>query len=59
MMSLEIQPVDNDDFHRWLPLWKDYQRFYKVEMPEQVTRETWARFLDPNEPIRRHVLTAR
>ncbi|MDR5836100.1 GNAT family N-acetyltransferase [Caballeronia sp. LZ034LL] len=58
MVSFEIKPVDNDDFHRWLPLWKDYQRFYKVDIPESVTRETWARFLDPDEPMHAALATA-
>src|SRR5262249_51818662 len=51
MQSVEVKVIDSNDFDAWLPLWKDYQRFYKVDLPESVTLETWARFLDPVEPI--------
>ncbi|HEY4146953.1 GNAT family N-acetyltransferase [Pinirhizobacter sp.] len=51
MKSIEIKAVDVSDFHVWLPLWKGYQRFYEVDIQEPVTRETWARFLDPIEPM--------
>lgn len=51
MESLEIKAVTESDFDIWLPLWKGYQRFYEVDIPEPVTRETWGRFLDPVEPL--------
>src|SRR3954462_6150963 len=51
MQSVEIKAIDNNDFDIWLPLWKGYQRFYEVDMPEAVTLKTWARFLDPVEPM--------
>ena len=40
-----------DDFDHWLPLWRGYQEFYKVAIPEEVTRVTWSRLLDPVEPM--------
>jgi GNAT superfamily N-acetyltransferase len=51
MLSVEIKAIEKNDFDIWLPLWKGYQQFYKVDIPESVTLETWARFLDPNEPM--------
>jgi len=51
MQPLEIKEVEDNDFDIWRPLWADYQRFYQVDIPESVTRETWRRFLDPAEPI--------
>jgi GNAT superfamily N-acetyltransferase len=51
MPSLEIKAIANDDFDIWLPLWQGYQRFYKVDIPESVTLKTWARCLDPAEPM--------
>jgi GNAT superfamily N-acetyltransferase len=51
MHSVEIRAIVADDYAMWLPLWKDYHRFYKVEIPESATRETWSRFLDPIEPM--------
>jgi hypothetical protein len=51
MHSVEIEAIENNDFDIWLPLWKGYQRFYEVDIPESVTLKTWARFLDPVEPM--------
>jgi GNAT superfamily N-acetyltransferase len=51
MPAVEIKSVEDDDFDSWLPLWKSYQRFYGVDIPESVTLMTWARFLDPSEPM--------
>lgn len=46
-----VRPVQDGDFHAWLPLWRGYQEFYKVAIPEDVTEHTWQRFLDPSEPM--------
>ena len=51
MQSVEIKAIEHRDFDVWLPLWNDYQRFYKVDIPESVALKTWARFLDPAEPV--------
>jgi hypothetical protein len=51
MQSVKIKAPDKNDFDIWLPLWKGYQRFYKVDIPKSVTLRTWARFLDPDEPM--------
>lgn len=51
MQSIEIKSVESKDFDNWLPLWKNYQRFYGVNIPESATLENWMRFLDPAEPM--------
>jgi len=51
MQSIEIKTIDSADFDIWLPLWKGYQRFYEVDIPESVTLNTWARFLNSVEPM--------
>jgi len=51
MPFTEIKAVESYHFDSWLPLWKNYQRFYEVDIPESVTRETWSRFLEPVEPM--------
>jgi GNAT superfamily N-acetyltransferase len=55
-----IRFVIADDFPRWLPLWDGYNRFYgrsgATALPAEITRVTWARFLDPSEPM--HALVA-
>ncbi|OLP61081.1 GNAT family N-acetyltransferase [Xaviernesmea oryzae] len=48
---IEIRPLADEDFQSWLPLWKGYQTFYKVEIAEAVTRQTWQRLNDPDEPM--------
>jgi hypothetical protein len=51
MKSVEVKAIESRDFDLWLPLWKNYQRFYEVEIDEAVTIGTWTRFLNPNEPM--------
>lgn len=46
-----IRLVAASDFEQWLPLWEGYQRFYKVQIPAEVTQRTWERLLDPAEPM--------
>lgn len=51
MATIQIKPIENGDSHIWLPLWRDYQRFYGAEILEPVTVQAWARLLDPVEPM--------
>lgn len=46
-----VKAIESTDFEMWLPLWKGYQRFYEVDIPESVTLTTWGRILDPAEPM--------
>jgi len=55
-MKPSVRPVTDADFAQWLPLWTGYNTFYKRTLPDAVTRTTWARFLDANEPM--HALVA-
>ncbi len=48
---MTIRIAQASDFANWLPLWKAYQVFYKTEIPDAVTEQTWNRFMDPNEPM--------
>ena len=54
--NVEIRPVGLDERADWEPLWKGYQTFYKVVIPDEATAVTWARLHDPGEPM--HVLGA-
>lgn len=49
--AITVRAVHAADYDAWLPLWRAYQEFYKTEIPEKTTRTTWARFLDPHEPV--------
>ena len=41
--DIAIRPLGSEDHPHWLPLWKDYQVFYAVDIPPPVTALTWAR----------------
>lgn len=55
-----IRPVAAGDFDQWLPLWDAYNAFYgrsgPTALPRSISETTWARFLDPAEPV--HALVA-
>lgn len=51
---LEIRDARAGDLEAWLPLWRGYCDFYRVEIAPDITMSTWARILDPM-----NVLTAR
>lgn len=46
-----IRAAQPSDYEQWLPLWQAYQRFYKSDIPQAVTDQTWARFHDAAEPM--------
>lgn len=48
---MNIRLAQTTDFTQWLPLWKKYQVFYKTEIPDAVTGQTWARFISNEEPM--------
>jgi len=48
---MNIRPAHAQDYAQWLTLWQGYQAFYKTNIAEAVTQQTWARFLNPAEPM--------
>jgi GNAT superfamily N-acetyltransferase len=48
---MQIRAATSRDYPQWLPLWQGYQRFYKAEIAQSVTDTTWARLLDPAQPM--------
>ena len=56
---LRIRPIADTDFAAWRPLWDGYNAFYgrsgETALPEAITRATWSRFLDPQEPMHARV----
>jgi GNAT superfamily N-acetyltransferase len=51
--EISIRSVVATDFAEWFPLWAGYNLFYGREsLPEEITQTTWARFFDPQEPVR-------
>ena len=59
-MSVTIRSIAEDDYAQWLPLWDGYNAFYGRSGPTAlapgITRTTWHRFFDPDEPV--HALVA-
>lgn len=55
-----IRPAVEADFDAWLPLWEGYNAFYgrsgTTALPVDLTRTTWSRFHDVEEPM--HALVA-
>ena len=55
-----IREAEAADHGQWLPLWEGYNAFYgrsgATALPPEVTAATWARLLDPREPM--HALLA-
>lgn len=58
--SIIVRPAVEHDFENWLPLWDGYNEFYgrhgATALPINVTRTTWSRFMDADEPM--HALVA-
>jgi GNAT superfamily N-acetyltransferase len=58
--NLTIRFITPGDWAQWLPLWEGYNRFYgrfdDTALPEPIVRATFARFLDPAQPM--HALVA-
>ena len=48
---MHIRLARPDDRDQWLPLWRGYQSFYKVDLPPEQTALNWQRFHDPAEPM--------
>jgi GNAT superfamily N-acetyltransferase len=50
-----IRPIQPTDFQAWQPLWDGYNAFYGREgdtaLAPEITKATWTRFFDPNEPV--------
>jgi GNAT superfamily N-acetyltransferase len=43
---ITVAPLRNEERPRWEELWQEYQRFYGVELPPEVTEATWQRLHD-------------
>ena len=40
---LKIRPIQDSDEARWRELWQGYLTFYKVDITDEVTQNTWER----------------
>lgn len=53
---MKIRFVTPTDFDQWNPLWEGYNRFYERTLASEITKTTWSRFFDSNEPV--HAMVA-
>jgi GNAT superfamily N-acetyltransferase len=52
LVSILIRDLRPADREQWQRLWDDYNLFYdRPDFPADITDVTWARFLDPLEPM--------
>lgn len=51
MNTVTIESAEQKDYASWLPLWINYQTFYRTIISDEVTKLTWERFLTPSEPV--------
>lgn len=51
-MTQNIRDIAAADEPAWRALWDAYCRFYKTDVPEAVTANTWTMILDPASPVR-------
>lgn len=53
--QIVIRPVQREDFPAWKVLWDGYNAFYgrsgPTALPDEITRTTWSRFFDADEPV--------
>ena len=53
--AISVRPVQASDYTAWLPLWDAYNAFYgrtgATALDPAITSATWARFLEPAEPV--------
>ncbi|PCE33169.1 GNAT family N-acetyltransferase [Burkholderia ubonensis] len=48
---IAIRPLAAADEAAWRPLWRAYQQFYGTALSDAVFATTWARLMDPAEPM--------
>ena len=50
-----VRPIKQDDFEAWQPLWDGYNAFYgrkgETALTPEITKATWQRFFDVDEPV--------
>ncbi len=50
-VGASIVALELAHYEDWRRLWKGYQAFYKVDIPETTTNLTWERLLDTGQPV--------
>lgn len=48
---IEVRDAAPQDEPRWRALWAAYLRFYRAQIPDATTADTWRRILDPQSSL--------
>ncbi len=48
MTNINIVPLQEIEYDQWLNLWKNYQKFYQVNLSSEVNQNTWTKLTHPN-----------
>lgn len=48
---MNLRTLHQDNYENWFLMWKAYQSFYQVEIDQQITMNTFARLLNPQEDM--------
>ncbi|PHM36572.1 conserved hypothetical protein [Xenorhabdus innexi] len=51
ILPVTVKFVAAEHYSQWLVYWQAYQDFYQVNLSNDVTEKTWARFFDAKEPM--------
>ena len=51
----EIRPVEPGDREGWLSLWRGYHDFYRSDLPNDVTDQTFSRLCESRDGFGRRV----
>jgi GNAT superfamily N-acetyltransferase len=54
--ALIVRAIAPMDFEQWERLWEGYNQFYERTLAPEITRMTWSRFFDADEPV--HAIVA-
>jgi len=49
--DISVRPLTNDNQSACQHVWRGYQACYAIDIPAEVSELTWARPLDPAQPI--------
>lgn len=50
-MPVRVSELEQAHFAAWEIMWREYQAFYRIDIPEATARRVWARLFDEAEPV--------
>ncbi|MTC61038.1 GNAT family N-acetyltransferase [Providencia rustigianii] len=50
-LPVTVEFVSQEHYPQWLVYWLEYQKFYNVDLSEEITLKAWERFFNADEPM--------